>query len=295
MFRKRSRKEIPEWIFIPKTARIASILQLCIAFTCFLWIASQPFMGDLFALKSEMTVFETLFGTRKAQTSIEEEKLKSFQEMYTLMSSEKKAALNRYYEQLQTKSSVSMLSKLKQSLFLFWDASPLVLGLMLFSTAIPIMLLKRVDGAKAICWSLPVLAFTASMDMPKQEHNTVEQMLVPSEKDLLDNFGSGPLSGSILDQHQQLQQAWQKFLIVMWGKETPSSDEVVFAKQTLKGEFAFIHARAIAKIDVKIKLPSEEKAAIPFLHIYAVWLLIFSWIASRYKENNRKFQHKIEV
>ena len=59
----RPRKSFPPGTFIPTSQRLMAIGQLCIALSLMLWYMTQPFMGEYFALRSRMLLYEYVMGT----------------------------------------------------------------------------------------------------------------------------------------------------------------------------------------------------------------------------------------
>ena len=57
------RKTFPPGTFIPTSQRLMAIGQLCLVFSLMLWYMIQPFMGEYFALRSRMLLYEYVMGT----------------------------------------------------------------------------------------------------------------------------------------------------------------------------------------------------------------------------------------
>lgn len=293
MFHKRVKKHFPPGTFIPTKARIAAIIQLCIAFSYFLWIASQPFLGDLFAIRSEMALFETLFGTRTELNVKEKEKLERHRDRFASLPQDHRHAIESHYQVLQEKNNTSPGKKLQSMVFLIIGAPPFALALLLFSIAIPLLLLLRVEGAAHACWLLPLWVFFAVLERPAHPPPANEGALFPSEQMLLERHNAAPLKAGILEQYQQLQAAWQLYLVEEWGKEIPAKQPELFAQQVEQGEFAFTLSRANAKTKQQFSLPSEASTHLPLLPLYLLWSVAFAWTAQYLKEKADSIPPKI--
>lgn len=291
MFRKREKKIFPPGTFIEPKARIAAILQLCFAFSIFLWIASQPFMGDLFAIKSEMMLIETVFGTRPHLPTDSEGLLKRNGKRFKHLLPDEKSLIQNHYEHLQKLSATPFKEKLKASLLLLTiNTAPFVLAALFLSIAIPLLLLLKYDGAISASFLLPLIIFCAFLDNSQHKLQEPLDAMYPSEQELLENYVKEPLKTTILDQHAQLKKGWLNFLIVNWAKELPSEDEITFNRQLEKGEHAFNVEQAKKMAFNGFVLPSSlknQKTSPLLLTAFLLMSMCFAAAAALSKRNKQ--------
>lgn len=267
MFRKRVKKLVSPEIFLPMRQRVVAIIQLCIVFTLICWYSSEPFMGRHFAVKSKMALFERVM---KIQDG----------ELFSQLPIEEQQMLLSAHKTLQEQLEIPFLTKLKESLkLLALDIPPFEQAWLLFSLIIPILLLKRVEGAQAAAWLLPiiVLAYAADNQLNSVKSPlSVDEKLFPSEETILKDYLKEALSPSIFKQQEQLLAGWHLYLIKEWGKEEPSTNPSIFEKQIQKGEFAFTLERT-KMTPLTIEGHVNQKMSLGLLAIYLSWNLFFAW------------------
>jgi hypothetical protein len=273
MFRKREKKTFPPGTFIATPVRIAAIIHLCLAFSLLLWIMSQPFMGDLFAVKSEMLLYDAV--------------LSKPQLMEALPTGDSQLILENY-ELLKADLQVPFLGKIKAMFqLLFVNTAPLALAWLFFSFAIPLLLLLRFEGAVQACWLLPVIVFAYSIDNQLNapvEPSRSDLALFPTEEVIVRDYLKKPLSPEIAEQQIELTNGWKKYLIDMWVQEEPVKDPIMFQHQLDRGEFAFTVARIKARGQDSIlavkKIPYKQSPYV--LALYLFWNCLFASIAMRF-------------
>jgi hypothetical protein len=266
MFRKRIKKQFPPGTFIPTPARVCAIIQLCMAFSVLLWNASEPFIGEIFNVKSNLLLYQDVMGTDHFKT-LPEQTQKS---------------LLQNYEALQKQLQRSFWDKLKSVFDLFaYKISPWEIAWMVFSIAIAIMLLKRVEGASQAVWLLPVLIACYAADTrlyTKENPGSAEHKLFPTEKEIVENYLQGPLSEDIFDQQKELMEGWKRYLIIKWAHQAPSEVKEVFDKQAGEGAFRF----NLARLDLHTKQGNVSIPASPALWqliLYFFWNTYFAYTA----------------
>lgn len=267
MFRKRIKKSFPDGTFIPTPARVCAIIQLCLAFSVLLWNASEPFIGEIFNVKSRMLLYEDVMDSS---------------ERFKVLPEQKQEWLVQHYQSLQKQLQRSFWDKLKSvgELF-FYRISPFELAWIILSIVISIMLLKRVDGASQAVWLLPILVACYAADTrlyTKEGQNSAEIRLFPSEKEIVENHLQSPLSDDIFEQQKQLIEGWKRYLIVKWAGQTPSEDKEVFDKQVEEGKFYF----TLARIELRENEESSgthSQSAIWQLILYFFWNVYFAYTA----------------
>lgn len=274
MFRKREKRHFPPGTFIPLPARIAAIIHLCLAFILLLWIGSMPFLGDFFAIKSEMLLYESVLKNPLMENLPET----------------KRQNLQQGYHQLQEELQLSFTQKLKSAFRLLCiDTPPLEQAWLLFSLIIPILLLIRIEGAPQACILLPVIALAYAVDCRMHAPQENLRDLFPSEQYIVENYVGRPLSSSISKQKAELTKGWHDYLVLEWGLEQPENDPVLFAKQVQKGEFAFNIFR-LQEHQGTIILKSKQKPArqsLGILGLYVLWNSFFAGIAMIYCRQSR--------
>lgn len=272
MFKKRQKKTFPPGTFIPTPARIAAIIHLCLAFSFLLWIASQPFMGDLFAVKSELVLYEAVV-----------EK----QNLMEKLSTDDNLLVSKKYENLKDKLQIPFSEKCIMMLrLLIIQMPPWEQAWIFFSFIIPLLLLLRIEGAVQVSWLLPLITFgfclNNQMNLPELQ-NRSENALFPTEEYIVQRYLGGSLEGNILDQQNELKKGWENYLIIEWAHEFPADVMQVRDSQVVKGEFAFNIARIKARQNEKIlavdKVPHRQSLLILF--IYLMWNFFFAYIAQK--------------
>lgn len=216
MFRKRVKKEYPAGTFIATPARVMAILQLCLVFTMICWQMSKPFMGDLYQVKSKMAVFDFVLKDK---------------ERFKLIPDEQRELFLGHYKVLQDQLSTPFVQKLILSFRSFGEMSPLLMVWMLLGTVVPILLLKKVEGAKQVIWLMPLLAAAYCFENRLFESPVVqtnEERLFPSESLIVTKYLDEPLSSDVFKQRDQLKAGWDRYLDREWGKGK-GADEGLFA------------------------------------------------------------------
>lgn len=270
MFRKREKKTFPPGTFIPTPARLAAIIHLCLAFSFMLWVASQPFMGDLFAIKSELVLYEAVI-----------EKKDLLQEL----DSDEAQSIIKRYETLKEKLQIPFVDKIKMMLrLLMVQMSSWEQAWLLFSLVVPLLLLLRIEGSIQVCWLLPVITLAYCLDNQfnaSHLENDSHRSVFPSEQYIVHRYLNSVLSADILSQQRELRKGWEHYLIEEWAQEVPAAQFQMQQQQIVKGEFAFNLARIKARQNEKIlavhKVPQKQSPWI--LGIYFLWNCFFAWIA----------------
>jgi hypothetical protein len=280
MFCKAVKKEYPPGTFISTPARVMTILQLCLAFTLIAWHAGYPFAGALYEVKSKLMVYQHVMGLANQE----------HEDLFKQIPLGERAIIFDDYRKLQALTTQSFSEKIKKSFILFSEipiSEVLWIGLSIF---IPIMVLKRVEGAVNTVWLLPLVTLFFIID--NRWHATEaaaakDAHLFPSEEYLMTHYMKGPLSDNILEQQRQLSASWDMYLIKDWGHEEPSENADVFKKQKAKGEFAF-HLARLAFIEPVLESHGPVKHSYYFLGFCLFWNLSYAtitWSLLKKQEN----------
>ena len=165
MFRQRVKKDYPADTFIPRPARICAIIQLCLAFSVLLWNISEPFIGEIFTLKSKLLLYHDVMGIPSPNQGIHKERLIRNAERFKVLSKQMQEQVAKNSQFLQKQLQRSFWDKLKSVAILFaYKISPFELAWIFFSIVIVIMLLKKVEGASQAVWLLPILVACYAAD-----------------------------------------------------------------------------------------------------------------------------------
>lgn len=263
MFRKRSKRTFPEGTFIPFPARLCAILQLCIAFGMILWYTSQPFMGELFEIKSEKLLLHYAIDQRELF-----EQLPRFQQ---------EELLSRLLT-LQDRLEIPFLTKLMRSGEILIHLPLLKLTWIVLAILLSIFLLKKREGARQALWLLPFLALAYGVDnriqgLPTQP--TAEEKLFPSESYLRDHYLDEPWGSTLFEQKQQLEQAWNHYLQLEWGGQNQSLSQGLYAFN-----LARIQAQPFPKAErTFLQIPPTQES-LPFLFLIIFWNLTFALVCT---------------
>ncbi len=250
------KKIYPPGTFIPTPARIIAIIQLCIAFTALIWDGGEPFMGRLYQVKSQVLLYDHVLSQK--ETYLNDAEIQS------ILAS---------YGKVKQAAEIGFWDKLSESVrILFFELHPYEKAWIFFSILIPILLLKKVEGAQYAIWILPLLVGVYGIDNTlhgKQALLSRDVAMFPSESYLLKNYVKEPFSQDILKQHEQLQEAWNLYLIKEWAKEVPSDGN--FQEQLKKGTFFFTLERVKNLPAIEPKWRQKEPLGV--LAFYFLWHL----------------------
>lgn len=263
-----------------KSTRGICILQLCIVFALLAWICSYPFMGELLTIKTKTFLLQDVMGI-PGDAKGDPDRLARNAERFSLLPESQNRAILERYRSLQEASQTPFWIKSRRMLtILLLEISPFELLWIIFGIAVPILVLLGKDGSRHVVWLLPALALAFAVDNQlagRPPFIEEDERLVPSEARLIKNFMDGPLSADIFEQYRQFKQAWQRYLIQEWAKESPSPDQTIFNKQIENGEYAFNLARA-ENLSTSLYPPGlfRTRKHMAVLLIYLVWNLFFA-------------------
>jgi hypothetical protein len=289
MFAKRKKREYPPGTFISTPKRVLAILQLCIAFTILIASASHPFIGELFAQKSQTLLYHNVMGNNVLSEKIGNanpkyrELLKMNAIRFEKLPESQKTNIIEQYDALQAKSEKPFLTKLWHSIkILILDLPAFERAWLVLTVIISIMLLKRVEGSAKAAWLLPIVALLYALNnyaYGEKQLPTADSKLFPSEQIIVQEYLKEPLSQNILEQQPQLLKGWNNYLIKNWAHQIPSEDLDAFSKQAEEGEYAFNVARleAIANQPRQDRSVFHQRESVLLLALYVLWNLYFAW------------------
>jgi hypothetical protein len=279
IFRQRQKKYYPRDVFVAFPLRVAAIVHLCLVFTFLASIMSQPFMGDLFTIKSKKLLYENAMGTRETG---DKEHMTRNTLRFALLPQSEQEILTQNYQHLQESLKTSFVDKLSKGVrLLFLSLSIYEQIWLLLSVILPVLLLKRIEGASEATWLLPILALLFCFDNRingMQAHPTNEERLFPTETILMNEYLREPLSMNIFEQQEQLKKAWGLYLIKTWAKEVPAIDSKERHQQEESGEFAFTIARLLAEPTLAYadKIQGPRRHPLFLLGLFLTWNVILA-------------------
>jgi hypothetical protein len=281
----KKKKEFPPETFIPTPKRLLAIIQLCIVFSLILWYATQPFMGEYFALRSRMLLYEYVMGTSElVKSQLSQEKLTRHVQRFNLLSEPERQLLIQDYQFLQNRALRSTWNKIQDGLHtLLFAIPPFEMAWLFFSTLLAILLLLKVEGASQAVWILPLIVLAYSIDN-RLNGRTIpdppDLALFPTEATLIQHYLKEPLSSNWLEQKQQLQVGWERYLVSHWLLNKNERSLSDWQQQVEQANFNF----TLARLKRLHSQPSKDwlssfnlKLSYSFLCAYFLWNLFFAW------------------
>lgn len=246
--------------FIRTSARVMAILQLCVAFSTLLWIMSGPFLGEYVRNKSSILLFQAVMGNPDVSGRPERDGQRFLQ-----LSEQRRAGIERAFANLEEHMLRSFSSKCRDAFrILLFEISPLTQIWLILSISLPIMLLRRSEGAIPAIWLIPMvaLAFACDNHWNGKLPDLREAALFPTEEQL----------GASRD----LSDAWQHYLVDEWGDKS----EETFSQQLEAGEHAF--RTAWLEIQLQTTPLGHNARRSPFvLALYVLWNCGFAVVVWR--------------
>lgn len=277
---RRPKKIFPQGTFIPTPQRLLSIIQLCIAFSLMLWYLFQPFMGEYFALRNRMLVYEYAMGTsdvlkaRPDQTAKLERQAKRF---IALPEQEKDDSITDYRE-IQTYAKRSTLQKIGDGIRKFIvGIPPFEQAWIFFSITISILVLLKIEGARQAVWILPLIVAAYAVDNQlegKRPYVSPDSQLFPTEETIIHQYLNVPLAQNPMEQKKQLEEGWKRYLVDHWSQKNDEEEaEFNFTIARLK----LLHTESLDGWLGSF----HEKIHPIILACYLLWNLFFAWMISR--------------
>lgn len=253
--------------FIRTSARVLSIIQLCLGLISLLSVLQFPFMGALYYYKSEMLLYEQLLGRKGEDNS----------HFLSLPKKDQSNLLTKYSELASLRDEGFLLKLSKMFTLLKSYLSIYELIWILLSISIPIMLLLKTEGAIQAAWLLPLITLIFAIDN-QINGITVKgpEAFFPAEGEIIFKYLKRPLGASLKEQQEDLKLGWKIYLVEEWAKETPSNDEGLFQKQADKGLFAFNYNRVNKQTPFSYSSYFREKRSPATLIAFLIWNLFFA-------------------
>lgn len=262
------KKVIPPGVLLPSKTRLVIILHLCILFSIISWIFLEPFMGNLYHYRTQLSLYETVMGNphalEKMQDSAEKsaltEKLTRNAARFASLSEAESGIILDSYEQFTARNEPTAFEKFKGAFHTLLSLSPYLQGWLLLSFAACLFLLLRIEGGAPATWLLFFLACAFTIQNQYQgiaPPKDPDAHLFPSEQILLTEYLHEEPASSISDQYDQLKRGWEQYLITAWGNGDAEEGEFLFNLNRLK---------------LWIEAPAELHRNASFKH--SLWLLI---------------------
>lgn len=277
---------------LSKKLKIFAILQLCIVLSYGLWCAAWPFMGEIFAVRSKLLLFEVVMGKGEfASRYTTQPQLHTNQKRFLELPELTKKRITEGFQKLSGKLNRPIYIKMTDALSLFIFDLPVFLQIWFIAGFfIPLWLLLGKAKAYHAVWLLPIIACCYAVD---NRLNAIPAKLpadiglFPSETYLVDHYLNEPLDSSVLKQQAQLAAAWDNYLIQEW---VNAKNEVI-SQEVLKemGAYQFLAARvdklAYRPLDsFQSQFKSQESLGMLFIFLLWNFFLAFSTFQEKPKE-----------
>lgn len=279
---------------IPTSMRVVAIIQLCLVFTVIASRAGYPFMGELFAHKSQMLLYHTVMGNGGVVGERSEQKRETMERnkmRFAALPEAEKEKIIAQHDKLQAQGNRTFVSKLQRAFhILAFELPAFEQAWIFFSVLIPVLLLLRIEGARQVAWLLPIVVVVYAINnrwSGVESHPTGDERLFPTEEFIVNNYVREPLGEDIREQHDQLLRGWHLYLVDKWTRQRPSENAEQFAKQVEEGEYAFNVARvqALGEMKAAERLePFRQKETWWILIPYIMWNVFFAWFVNRKRE-----------
>jgi hypothetical protein len=251
-----------------------------------IWYLAQPFMGEYFALRSRMLLYEYVMGTSdilKGRIGHEAKMQRQEQNFLKLQAAEQQRLKNDYRE-LQIYAKRPALKKIEDGLYrLTHHIPPFEQAWIFFSVTIAILILLKIEGAKQAAWILPLIVVAYAIDNQltgTYPSTSPDDVLFPAEEFIIQKYLDQPLASAPLEQKKQLETGWKNYLIDNWSSELRTNEK----EQLENAEYRFTLARLNL---LHNQSRSEwlhifhEKLGPLSLVFYLSWNILFAWICSR--------------
>lgn len=282
------KKVINEAVFIPKSARILTIIHLCLVFAYLSWHFLGPYFSSHFERKSQTAIVLSLMGDPSLSDyvgGISTEKISLLQrhsERFRQLSKEDQAFLELQYARLANlqkgPESISF-SRLTQD---FLNTPIYLFGWIVFSIMLCFLILLRIEGAVAASFLIPILAFAYSFSnfttapLPSPAADT---HLFPSEDTILTHYIYDPLPEDIALQQEMLKSGWEAYLLDKWGGETRGNDSLKFNKalaiEDAEYRFTLARFRLLSKEPSQV-VNTDTRLSPLLLLCFVLWSLCFA-------------------
>ncbi|MCB1114276.1 MAG: hypothetical protein KDK62_05925 [Chlamydiia bacterium] len=257
-------------------AKVTLILHLSFAFSLFLWVLFDPFMGEHFRMEQDRLLIKNLKGDAslysKASPS-ETQELKAFSKLWDRMEPGEKEFYEHEIRRFESLFEKPSLDRFFNGVFRLVFKTPFYLtAWIVLSVVISILCLKGRKRGYQTVFVLPLLVILYALD----SRPSYEEPFIPKESVLVKKYLTVAPTGSLIEQKEKLSQAFNQYLVETWAKETPSKDPAIFQLQLAKGKFGLNKAKLLRRIKNNFETPITKEAPF-FLWAYLIWnsLVVF--------------------
>ncbi len=263
--------------------KLLAILQLCIVLSYMLWIFGWPFLGEVFTHRSRELVFQTVMGRGElAVKYLGEAQREANQARFATLPVEQQQLIQRASQIQAQDLSRPFLIKIFSGVQGILELPPLFIAWLVFGLLLPIWVLKAKPWIRGAVWLLPFITLLYAIDNRQFGGELIdpEASLYPAEESLIVNYGNGRLSTSIAEQHVELKEAWDRYLVAEWSKNAAEPYE----DKLQAGNYYFQAARAerIAAAPIpSLQKKFSAKDSFWLLGVFLFWNLLFALICSQ--------------
>lgn len=267
---------------ISKKLKVFAILQLCIVLSYALWCAAWPFMGEIFAVRSKLLLFEVVMGKGDfASRHASSQQMETNQKRFSLLPEQTQKTIHAGSQLLTGKLNRSVFTKVYDAVYLFVFKLPIYLQIWFIGGFfIPLWLLLGKAKAYQAIWLLPLIASFYAIDnrlYAQPAKLPADISLFPTEDYLLSHYLKHPLDSSVLKQREQLANAWDAYLAAEWTGKAVSADNN--QELTDLGAYNFL----VARVEKLAYHPLESfedqfksKASMVMLFLFLMWNFFFA-------------------
>lgn len=290
--------KLSQHLFIPKTARVLCILQLCFAFSVLAFYLTKPFFQEIFDHKNSLLLVNEILGvpTIANDDVMIQNKLENNKGRFEKLSIEQQRMIYHYRDQVVSQIDSTLKGKIYRlkRLFLF-EIDPFEKVWILLAILIPIFLLLKFEGAVQVSWLLPVVVgffFMNNVLCGNPPISSADLILFPSEEELMKKYTPYERSLNIQQQYIQLKEAWQFYLVDQWANQFPSMDPMTFKFQIEEGQYAFNLARLKKIIEHPlVDKQGCERVSLVLLFFYFIWNFFFAFLINRTLSTSKVYKN----
>lgn len=260
------------FLSISRGSRFLIILQLCFGFSLALYFLGYPFTGKLFQSKSDLLLIESVLGRQNTLLAIDPEKAALLEpkasiqrSLFESLPKNEQLRIQEFHDSIQYSLQKPFLDKVWEGFGLLGRLPKLELLWTALAIVLPIFLLLRNPRALPFVWLFPLIALGYAWN--NQVHGFHYKSVFPQDHQILVQKDATK---------EDWERAWRQYLVKEWGKETPSSNQEIYEKQAIKGEFFFNLAR-IQAISEDLSVSFWKKKSLWLLVIYVIWNAYFAY------------------
>ncbi len=263
--------------------KLLAILQLCIVLSYMLWIFGWPFLGEVFTHRSRELIFQTTMGRGElAVKYLSETQRETNQARFSTLPVKQQQLIQKASQIQAQDLSRPFLIKIFSGIKGILELPPLFIAWLVFGLLLPIWVLKAKSWIRSAVWLLPFITLLYAIDNRQFGRTLIdpETSLYPAEETLIAKYGNGKLSPGIVEQHTELKEAWDRYLVAEWTKNTAEMQEDKL--QAANYYFQAARAERIANAPIpSLQEKFSAKHSIWLLGAFLFWNLLFAVVCSR--------------